>query len=79
MGIHHLILEGPIKMATLKFGINADAKKFVENKARQQDISEAEIVRRALEAYRFLDEVQQRDGEIVLRRQDGHLERLVRI
>lgn len=66
-------------MASLKVGINADAKKFVETKAQQLQASEAEIVRRALEAYRFLDEVKEKDGEIVLRRMDGHLERLVRI
>jgi hypothetical protein len=66
-------------MASLKVGINADAKQFVETKAQRLQESEAEIVRRALELYRFMDGVKEADGEIVLRRKDGDLERLVRI
>jgi hypothetical protein len=42
-------------------------------------LPDTEVVRRALEAYRLLHEVRERDGEIVLRRADGRLERLVGI
>ena len=65
-------------MATLKIGINDDAKLFVQKQAASHKTSEADVVRRALEAYRFLDEVKTRDGEVVLRRSNGELERLVR-
>jgi hypothetical protein len=67
-------------MATsLKIGINADAKAFVEKRAHDQGVSEAEVVRRALEAYRLLGTVEQEDGGVVLRRSNGELERLIRL
>lgn len=65
-------------MATLKIGINDDAKTFVQVQASEKGTSEADVVRRALEAYRFLETVQTDDGEVVLRRSNGELERLVR-
>jgi len=40
-------------------------------------VSEAEIVRRALAVHRFLKEGAAKDGEVMLRRADGQLERLV--
>jgi len=64
---------------TLKIGINADAKNFVEQKAVTLGTSEAEVVRRALEAYRFLDDVKEKDGQVLLQRIDGQLERLARL
>ena len=66
-------------MATLKIGINDDAKGFVEEKAAREHTSEADIVRRALEAYRFLDDVKNEDGQILLQRKDGRIERLMRL
>jgi hypothetical protein len=63
--------------AKLKIGISDDAKAFVENTAIRQGSSEAEVVRKALAAYRFLEEVAAKDGQVVLHRADGHLERLV--
>lgn len=65
-------------MANIKIGITDDAKSFVQQVAKQQHTSEADVVRKALEAYRFLEEVASADGEIVLQRKDGKLERLVR-
>jgi hypothetical protein len=66
-------------MATkLKIGIGDDAKAFVEATAAKQGASEADVVRKALEAYRLLENVVEKDGEVVLRRADGTLERLVR-
>jgi hypothetical protein len=47
---------------------------FVEEKARVNQTSEADIVLRALEAYRFLDDVKTTDGEILLQRKDGRVE-----
>ena len=64
--------------ATLKIGINDDAKAFVQTQAVTNHTSEADVVRRALEAYRFLETVKKNDGEVVLRRSNGELERLVR-
>ncbi len=66
-------------MASLKFRIDADAERFVKAIAERRSASAAEIVQRALEAYRFLHEVKDEDGEIVLRRKDGRFERLVRL
>jgi hypothetical protein len=63
--------------ARLKIGISDDAKAFVESTASKKAVSEAEIVRRALAVYRFLEEVAAKDGEVMLRRADGQLERLV--
>jgi hypothetical protein len=70
---------GNTTMATLNIRINDDAKSFVERKANEDQTSEADIVRRALEAYRFLEEVKKDDGEVILKRKDGHFERLVRL
>jgi hypothetical protein len=64
--------------ATLKIGIGDDAKAFVEQTAAKQGTSEAEVVRKALEAYRLLETVTEQDGHILLQRADGTLERLVR-
>jgi hypothetical protein len=66
-------------MAMLKIGISDEAKGFVEEKAAREKTSEADIVRRALEAYRFLNEVKTEDGQILLQRKDGRTERLVRL
>jgi hypothetical protein len=60
-----------------KICISDDAKAFVESVASKRGVSEAEILRRALAAYRFLEEVAAKDGEVMLRRADGQLERLV--
>lgn len=65
-------------MANIKIGITDDAKNFVQVTAERQHTSEADIVRKALEAYRFLEDVAENDGEIVLQRKGGKLERLVR-
>ena len=64
-------------MASLKIGITDEAKTFVEDTAARDQTSEAAVVRKALEAYRFLDGIRQTDGEILLKRKDGHIERLV--
>jgi hypothetical protein len=53
-------------------------EKFGRKTAREQT-SEADIVRRALEAYRFLDEVKTEGGQILLQRKDGRIERLMRL
>jgi hypothetical protein len=66
-------------MTSLVVSIAGDARRYVESKARRSGVSETKVVRRALEAYRLLHEVRERDGEVVLRRADGNLERLVRI
>lgn len=65
-------------MAKLIIGINNDAKTFVQSQAVIHGISEANVVLRALEAYRFLENVKISDGEVVFRRSNGDLERLVR-
>jgi hypothetical protein len=52
----------------LKIGISDDAEAFVE--------SEAEIVSRALAAYRFLEYIAQEDGQVILKRNNGGSERL---
>jgi len=65
-------------MANIKVGIADDAKSFVQATAAQDQISEADVVRKALEAYRFLRSVEQTDGEVLLKRKNGSTERLVR-
>jgi hypothetical protein len=66
-------------MATMiKIGISEDAKSFVEQTASRLHTSEADVVRKALEAYRFLQNVAEEDGAIVIQRKDGKHERLVR-
>lgn len=65
-------------MATLKIGIREEAKSFVEDAARERGSSEADVVRRALEAYRYLETLQATDGEVIVKRRDGTFERLVR-
>lgn len=79
MGLAVLPLWGHngVMSAKLKIGISDDAKAFVEKTASRQRTSEAEIVRKALAAYRFLEEVALKDGQVMLQRADGHLERLV--
>jgi hypothetical protein len=62
---------------TLRIGIKRNAKAFVEKVARQDDILPHQVVRRALDIYRRLLEVKKCDGEIILRRANGALERLV--
>lgn len=64
--------------ASLRIDINGDAKAFVRTQAVANHISEADVVRRALEAYSFLETIKKNDGEVVLRRSNGELERLVR-
>lgn len=65
-------------MASLKIGITDEAKTFVENMAARDQTSEAAVVRRALEALKLLDEIKTKDGEILLQRKDGRVERLVK-
>jgi len=65
-------------MASLKIGITDDAKAFVENMAARDRTSEAAIVRRGLEALKLLDDIKTKDGEILLQRKDGRIERLVK-
>lgn len=65
-------------MATLKIGIAEDAKTFVEQQADKTGTSEAEVVRKALEAYRFLEQVREEDGAIIVKRKDGQQQQLVR-
>jgi hypothetical protein len=61
---------------TIRIGIKRNAKAFVDSVARQDDILPHQVVRRALDAYRLLREVKRCDGEIILRRANGTLERL---
>ncbi len=61
----------------IKIGISDDAKVFVQETADQKHTSEAEIVRRALAAYRFLERISKEDGQVILKRSSGELERLV--
>ena len=60
---------------TIRIGIKRSAKTFVDNVARQDHILPHQVVRRALDTYRLLREVKRCDGEIILRRADGTLER----
>jgi hypothetical protein len=71
-------LRGSFRVGSIKIGITDDAKSFVEATARRQGASEADVVRRALEAYRYIEDVAAKDGEIVIKRKNGTLERLVR-
>ena len=67
-------------MATqLKIAINDEAKAFVDETAQLDSVSGPDIVRKALQAYRHLRDVRQKDGEIVLRRADGTFERLMNV
>jgi hypothetical protein len=63
----------------LKVTINDEAKSFVDEAATQDQVSPPEIVRKALDAYRYLREVQKADGKLVLQRSDGTLERIIRV
>lgn len=65
------------KMARLVIKINNDAKTFVQLQAVIHGISEADVVLRALEAYRFIESVKILDGDVVFRRSNGDLERLI--
>ena len=65
-------------MASLKFAINGDMKKYVAETAEEQHTSEVEIIRRSVEAFRVLDKIRRDDGEVVLKRKDGTLVQLVR-
>jgi hypothetical protein len=53
-----------------------EAKAFVDAIAEKKQISAPDVVRKALSAYRYLQEVRERDGAITIHRADGDLERL---
>ncbi len=53
-------------------------KEYIAETAEKERTSEAEVLRRSVEAFRVLNEIRHSDGELVFRRKDGTLERLVR-
>jgi 5S rRNA maturation endonuclease (ribonuclease M5) len=74
-----LSAQGERLAKQLKVSINDEAHAFVEETAMKDSVSEPDIVRKALQAYRYLREVRSADGEIVLRRADGAFERLMNV
>jgi hypothetical protein len=67
------------RLASIKVAIDDSAKDFVRKTAERKNATEIDIIRRALSAYRFLQNVEDQDGEILVRRKDGELQTVVNL
>lgn len=63
----------------LRISIRDDAKDFVDDIASEDGITGPDVVRKALQAYRYLRRVKTQDGEVILRRADNSYERFTNI
>ena len=63
-------------VSDLRLRITDEAKTFVEYAAYEDGVQPPDLVQKALDAYRYLRKVRSEDGELVLRRSDGTLERI---
>ncbi len=66
-----------VRNSTIRVVINDDAAEFVASAARQRDVSVYVIIRKALSAYRYLLRIFDSEGQVVIQRADGALEKLV--
>ncbi len=67
------------RLASIKVAIDDSAKDFVRKTAERKNTTEVDIIRRALSAYRFLQNVEEQDGEVLVRRKDGELQIVVNL
>jgi hypothetical protein len=65
--------------STLKVALSGDTKDFVDAIGEKHNLSGPDVIRKALSAYRYLEEVRERDGSVTLKRADGELEKLVNL
>jgi hypothetical protein len=73
-------MSNPVKAlmpSTLKVALSGDIKAFIDEVGEKQNLSGPDVVRKALAAYRYLENVREKDGMVTLKRADGDLEKLV--
>jgi hypothetical protein len=58
-------------MCTLGIVIGSDAADYVARSAEARGIRTVDVVRKALEAYRYLERVSDRDGRVAVQRASG--------
>jgi hypothetical protein len=61
-------------MSTIRIVIAEDAADYVARSAKVRGIRKTDVIRKALEAYRYLEDVNDRDGQIAFRRATGRVE-----
>jgi hypothetical protein len=61
-------------MSTIRIVIDSDAADYVARSAKARGIRETDVIRKALEAYRYLERVSARDGRVAVQRASGHIE-----
>jgi hypothetical protein len=61
-------------MSTIRIVIAEDAADYVARSAKARGIRKIDVIRKALEAYRYLEDVNDRDGQIAFRRATGRVE-----
>ncbi len=66
-------------MASIRVAIDDSAKDFVRKTAAKKGTTEVDVIRKALSAYRFLQNVEDQDGEVLVRRKDGELQTVVNL
>jgi hypothetical protein len=62
-----------------KIAIDDSANDVVRKTAARKKTTEVDIIRRALSAYRFLQNVEDLDGEVHVRRKDRELQTVVNL
>jgi hypothetical protein len=61
-------------MSTIRIVIAEDAADYVARSAKARGIRKIDVIRKALEAYRYLERVSDRDGRVAVQRASGHVE-----
>jgi hypothetical protein len=61
-------------MSTIRIVIAKDAADYVSRSAKARGIRKIDVIRKALEAYRYLERVSDRDGRVAVRCASGHVE-----
>jgi hypothetical protein len=64
-------------VSVIRIVISDDGALFVNRIARKRGISEPTVIRKALEAYRFLCDLQDQGGSLHVQRASGEIERFV--
>jgi hypothetical protein len=65
-------------VAVIRIVISDDAALFVNRIARKRGISEPTVIRKALEAYRFLCDLQDQGGVVYVQQDSGEFRRLAK-
>jgi hypothetical protein len=61
-------------MTTIRIVIAEDAADYVARSAKVRGIRKTDVIRKALEAYRYLEDINNRDGQVAFRRATGRVE-----